>query len=111
MTPTTRPVRRLAASRDKLLAHYDAVVIGSGYGGAIAASRLARMRRQDGTSLSVCVLERGEEMQPGEYPDTPAAAAAAMQFDLPEKHIGRRTAMYDFRVNDDLNAFLGCGLG
>ena len=44
LTPQTRPVRRLAQSRDRLSGHYDAVVVGSGYGGAIAASRLARMR-------------------------------------------------------------------
>lgn len=41
---------------------YDCVVIGSGYGGGIAASRMAR------TGQSVCVLERGEERWPGEYP-------------------------------------------
>lgn len=111
LTPQTRPVRRLASTRDKLAGHYDAVVVGSGYGGAIAASRLARMRFADGRRLSVCLLERGEEIQPGEFPDNPASAAAQMQFDLPAKHVGKHTALYDFRVNDDINAFVGCGLG
>lgn len=41
---------------------YDVVVVGSGYGGAIAASRLARAGR------TVCVLERGREIAPGHYP-------------------------------------------
>jgi hypothetical protein len=41
---------------------YDCVVIGSGYGGGIAASRMAR------SGLSVCLLERGREKWPGEYP-------------------------------------------
>lgn len=36
----------------------------SGYGGAVAASRLARARQ------SVCLLERGKERWPGEYPTT-----------------------------------------
>jgi cholesterol oxidase len=111
LTPQTRPLRRLASTRDRLLQHYDAVVVGSGYGGAIAASRLARMRLPGGSRLSVCLLERGEEIQPGEFPATPVAAAAQMQFDLPDAHVGRHTALYDFRVNEDLNAFLGCGLG
>ncbi|KAJ7057776.1 hypothetical protein C8F01DRAFT_1151027, partial [Mycena amicta] len=41
---------------------YDCVVIGSGYGGSIAASRMAR------AGQSVCLLERGHERWPGEYP-------------------------------------------
>lgn len=48
---------------------YDYVVIGSGYGGAVAASRLARSVGRDGRN-SVCVLERGMERWPGEYPST-----------------------------------------
>lgn len=41
---------------------YDCVVIGSGYGGGVSASRMARAGR------SVCLLERGREKWPGEYP-------------------------------------------
>lgn len=48
---------------------YDYVVIGSGYGGAVAASRLARSVGPEGRN-SVCVLERGMERWPGEYPST-----------------------------------------
>ncbi len=81
------------------------VVIGSGYGGAIAASRLARAGQQ------VCLLERGKEFQPGEYPDTEAEALREMQADLPEAHVGSRTGLYDFRVNKEINVFVGCGLG
>lgn len=111
VTRATRPVRRLAAPLGAIRPHYDAIVVGSGYGGAIAASRLARARRADGSRLKVCLFERGEELQPGEYPDDPLAAAAAMQFDLPAKRLGRESALYDFRINDELNAFVGCGLG
>lgn len=41
---------------------YDVVVIGSGYGGAVAASRMARANK------SVCLLELGKERWPGEFP-------------------------------------------
>ncbi|MGH3799731.1 MAG: alpha/beta fold hydrolase [Pseudonocardiaceae bacterium] len=85
--------------------HYEVVVVGSGYGGAIAASRLARAGRQ------VCLLERGKELQPGEYPDTGPEVLDEMQIDFPDGHVGSPTALYDMRVNEDLNVFLGCGLG
>ena len=69
---------RLASSIENIKDHYTVVIIGSGYGGAIAASRLARAGQQ------VCLLERGKEFQPGEYPNTEAEALAEMQSDLPE---------------------------
>lgn len=95
----------LSSPVEELKDHYEVVVIGSGYGGAIAASRLARAGRQ------VCLLERGKELQPGEYPDTGPEALKEMQIDFPDRHIGPRTGLYDMRVNDDLNVFVGCGLG
>lgn len=52
---------------------YDYVVIGTGYGGAVAAPRLARSLGKDGRA-SVCVLERGRERWPGEYPARAADA-------------------------------------
>jgi cholesterol oxidase len=85
--------------------HYTVLVVGSGYGGAIAASRLARAGQQ------VCVLERGREFQGGEFPDTEAEALAEMQAELPGGHTGSRTGLYDFYVNPDVNVFVGCGLG
>ncbi|MBW4631577.1 MAG: GMC family oxidoreductase N-terminal domain-containing protein [Iphinoe sp. HA4291-MV1] len=96
---------RLSSSIENLKNHYTVVVIGSGYGGAIAASRLARAGQQ------VCVLERGKELQPGEYPDTEIEAVSEMQVDLPKEHLGSRTSLYDFHVNDEINVFVGCGLG
>jgi cholesterol oxidase len=96
---------RLSSSLDAIKDSYDVVVIGSGYGGSITASRMARAGR------SVCLLERGKEFQPGEYPDTPPEASRETQIDTPECHIGERTGLYDLRVNPDLNVFVGCGLG
>ena len=40
---------------------FDVVIVGSGYGGAVAASRFARARQKDCKPLSVCLLERGFE--------------------------------------------------
>ncbi len=85
--------------------HYTVVVIGSGYGGGIAASRLARAGQQ------VCVLERGKEFQPGEYPDTELEALPEIQVNLPDQTLGSRTGLYDIRISEDMNVLIGCGLG
>jgi cholesterol oxidase len=101
----TLVIARLSSPVEDLKDHYEVVIVGSGYGGAIAASRLARAGRQ------VCLLERGKELQPGEYPDTGPEAVKEIQIDSPGGHIGSHTGLYDFRVNEDLNVVVGCGLG
>jgi len=96
---------RLSFPVEEIKDHYEIVIIGSGYGGGIAASRMARAGRQ------VCILERGKEFQPGEYPDTEPEAIREMQVNTPDGHIGPVTGLYDFHVNSSINAFVGCGLG
>lgn len=104
-------MKRLASSRAQLKERYDAIVIGSGYGGGIAASRLGRMRRSDGGKLDVCLLERGREIQTGEYPDTLLEAGKEFQINLHDKHIGDWTGLFNLYANKDINVIVGCGLG
>jgi cholesterol oxidase len=96
---------RISLPVERIKDRYSVVVIGSGYGGAISASRMAR------AGQSVCLLERGKELQPGEYPNTLEKANLEFQVDAPAGHIGSATGMFDFRVNEDINVVLGCGLG
>jgi cholesterol oxidase len=49
--------------------HFDAVIVGSGFGGSVMAYRLAEAGRR------VCVLERGKAFPPGSYPRSPAGLA------------------------------------
>ncbi|RAY16665.1 FAD-dependent oxidoreductase [Actinomadura craniellae] len=49
----------------------DAVVVGSGFGGSVAAYRLAE------AGLSVAVLERGQAYAPGDFPRSPAEMSRA----------------------------------
>lgn len=101
----TRRPPRLATPIEHIRSRYDAVVVGSGYGASIAASRLARAGQR------VCLLERGREFQPGEYPDTTAEALAQFQLDSEHGHVGPKTGLFDFRANRELGVFQGCGLG
>ncbi len=90
---------------DKMLDHYSVVVVGSGYGGAIAAARIARAGRD------VCVLERGKELHPGEYPNSGLSALREIQVHTPKGDYGPAAGMFDFHVGRDITVVAGCGLG
>jgi cholesterol oxidase len=79
--------------------------VGSGYGGAIAASRMARAKR------SVCLLERGREFMAGDFPATPPEGVAQMQYNTGVAQIGSPLALLEVHVNPDVNVVVGCGLG
>lgn len=98
-------MRILSSPPEQIKPSYTVVVIGSGYGGAIAASRLAR------AGQSVCVLERGRELQPGEYPNTLPEAMEHMQVNTPAGRHGSSTGMYDLHVYKGISVLVGCGLG
>ena len=98
-------MKKLSQPIGKLKDHYQIVIIGSGYGGAIAASRLSR------AGLEVCVLERGREFISGGYPNTKKSIKKNIQAISPDGFKGNKTALFDFRLNEDINVFVGCGLG
>ncbi|MEO0830522.1 MAG: GMC family oxidoreductase N-terminal domain-containing protein, partial [Pseudomonadota bacterium] len=103
MTDTIRLSRPLQDAADS----YDVVVVGSGYGAAIAASRMARAGRK------VAVLERGREIRPGDYPRTMSDAMAESQVTVQSTGaiLGKPDGLYDLRLNGDMNVLVGCGLG
>ena len=76
---------RLASPFSELEHSYDVIVIGSGYGGSIAASRAARAGR------TVCLLEKGKEWRPGDFPEKEFNAVKELQMTVhnEKKGIGR----------------------
>ncbi len=77
---------------------YDVVVIGSGYGGAVTAARLSE-------GASVCVLERGKEYHPGDFPENLFDAAANLKSPL------HPLGLYELEYYGDATVVSGSGFG
>jgi len=79
---------------------YDAVIVGSGFGGSVMAYRLAKAGRR------VCVLERGQAYPPGSFPRSPRGMGA--NFWDPSAGLYGMFNMWSFR---GLAAIVASGLG
>ncbi len=81
---------------------YQFAIVGSGYGGSIMAARLATALNQP---HAVCVLERGKEWLPGDFPD-----------DVPgilrhTRSSANPLGLYEFLAYRDISVIKGSGLG
>jgi cholesterol oxidase len=79
---------------------FDAIVVGSGFGGSVTAARLAE------ANYKVLVLERGRRWEPENYPravDDPWI----WDQDHPERHNG----WFDFRIWPNMVVAQGAGVG
>lgn len=98
-------IEKLTQPKDRLRPKYSVVVVGSGYGGGVAASRLARAGER------VCVIERGREIPVGSFPDRASELMRDFQTTTSSRHFGSPTALFDYRVNSEIDILMGCGLG
>jgi cholesterol oxidase len=76
---------------------YEAIVVGSGFGGAVAACRLSQ------AGLSVALLERGRRFEPGSFPRAGAARPDVMDW--------HRGGTYDVRPLNDVLVVQAAGYG
>src|SRR5919198_2591033 len=79
---------------------YDAIVVGSGFGGGIAACRLAEAGKR------VCVLERGARFGRDDFIDSPEQAP-----ELLWHHKFNPRGLYDVRLMRDLSVITAAGVG
>ncbi len=95
----------------------DVLIVGSGYGGAVAAARLAGSSVADGAGgrrdARVWVVERGREylrgMFPSRFAELPGHIRFSQQDGKPAR--GYAEALFDVRLGDDAHVLLGNGLG
>jgi cholesterol oxidase len=80
---------------------YDAVVVGSGFGGSITACRLAQAGR------SVCVLERGRRWGAVDFPRSPSQIARDAFWDPPAGRYG----IIEYRGFRGMHVLSGSGVG
>ncbi len=80
--------------------HFDAVVVGSGFGGSVTAYRLAE------AGHSVCLLERGKPFPPNSFPRSPLGMKS--QFWDPSEGLHGMFNMWSF---ENIDAICASGLG
>src|SRR5215471_527248 len=82
---------------------YDFIIIGSGYGGAITAARLATANLN--AKPTICILERGKEWKPGEFPENTVDVVSAVRSDT------NPLGLYELLNHPDISIIKGSGLG
>ncbi|KAJ0422037.1 FAD/NAD(P)-binding domain-containing protein [Aspergillus carlsbadensis] len=96
-----------------LKSEYDVVVVGSGYGAGVAASRMARAGK------SVAVLELGWERRPGSFPRTlrqclrqvAISGARATHGLVGKLPLSGRTKLFQLKLGEGQHTFCAHGLG
>ena len=96
---------RLSLPASALKRRYDIIVVGSGYGGGVTASRLSRAGKR------VAVLERGREIPTGQFPQKFSELKDEFQVRGKSFSTGSEQAIYDVRLGKDMHVLVACGLG
>ncbi len=86
---------------------FDAIVVGSGYGGSVAALRLVEK------NYRVLLIERGGEYLPGEFPNDLAFAPKHVRVVVPGQGtpLGRASGLFEFRIGQGVASLVANGLG
>ncbi|UTA47179.1 alkaline phosphatase D family protein [Simiduia sp. 21SJ11W-1] len=98
------------ATTDTQKLAFDLLIVGSGYGGAIAAATLAGSTH-NGKPLRIAVLERGDEFLTGMFPSAMEELPTQVRGLAGNNAFGQRQGLFDIRANGDMNVLTANGLG
>lgn len=105
----SEPIESLIGDRscDDFAGQCRVLIVGSGYGGAIAAARLA------GHVPDLYVFERGKEYAPGDFPESLGELPSHIQFLRPDRATptGYPDGLFDFRIDNPVSVLVAAGLG
>lgn len=90
---------KMSSDIGDLKSHYTAIVVGSGYGASVMAARLSSKFKD------ICVLERGKEWHPGDFPSTPSDLAGKVKTKLDP------LGLIDMARGKDIDIICANGLG
>lgn len=90
---------QLSSPHEEMKEHYRAVVVGSGYGASVMAARLGK-RFGD-----MCILERGKEWHPGDFPETLPQLGRSLKSTL------NPLGLVDISQGKDVDIICASGLG
>lgn len=117
---TTRREQWLGKGLESLLVEqaeeaeiFDVLIVGSGYGGAVAAQRLCAHNEAHGRPWQIAMLERGREYLPGAFPSTEAELPGHIRFTTPKGTgaQGKLEGLFDVRIGEDVSVVLANGVG
>ncbi|KAF9680856.1 hypothetical protein SADUNF_Sadunf06G0165100 [Salix dunnii] len=86
---------------------YDAIVVGSGYGGSVAACRMSA------AGIKVCLLEKGRRWKAEDFPTDRWKIMSAVRYENQNLGIrfGPEDALFQLHEQKDSLAAVACGLG
>ncbi|KAJ6361854.1 hypothetical protein OIU78_002296 [Salix suchowensis] len=82
---------------------YDAIVVGSGYGGSVAACRMST------AGIKVCLHEKGRRWKAEDFPTDRWKIMSAVRYE--NRNLGIRFGPEDALFQEDSLAAVACGLG
>ncbi|KVH94537.1 4Fe-4S ferredoxin, iron-sulfur binding, conserved site-containing protein [Cynara cardunculus var. scolymus] len=86
---------------------YDAIVVGSGYGGSVAACRLSM------AGIKCCLLEKGRKWEAQDFPTHTLRMLSSVRFENKSSGfgLGPNDALFQIHTEHDSLAATACGLG